>query len=450
MSNPLLRDWNTPYQLPPFSDIQVAHYQEAFEKGFEQQNQEVDAIVASSHAPTFANTIEALEQSGSILNKVSPLFYAMQSSVSTPELRQAQSEVVPLHSEHTSQLMSRADLYARVNAVFENELDALNPEQQQLLKQTRSQTQRAGASLNEEQAARIVEIDTELSRLQTQFGQNVLGDANEFELVLEENELEGLPESVKQIGANEAEERNQPGKYVFTIARSSFTPFMQYATNREHREKMWLAYTHCANNDNEFNNQQVASTIAKLRAERAELMGYASHADFILDDRMAENTESVLGLLDQIWSPAKQRAIDEACELQVRIQEEGGNFELAPWDWWYYSEKVRKAKFDLDGERLKPYFELERVRDGAFQVATDLYGITFEEQEVELYHPEAKAFEVREANGEMIGLFITDYHLRPSKKAGAWMNVFRTSASAGQPIPSSLTPVTSPRVLPAC
>ena len=431
MTNPLLQEWDTPYQLPPFSAIKVEHYKDAFEKGFEQQNQQIEAIISNPDTPTFANTLEALEQSGEILNKVSPLFYAMQSSLSTPDLRAAQSEVVPLHSQYRSQLMSRRDLYDRINQVFKNEHDALNPEQQQLLKETMSQMQRAGAGLDESQAARVVDIDTELSKLQTQFGQNVLADANEFELVLLEQDLDGLPESVKQIGANEAEERGQPGKYIFTISRSSFTPFMQYATNRDHREKMWLAYTHCANNQNEFNNQQVASKIAQLRAERAELMGFESHADFILDDRMAGDTQSVLGLLDEIWAPAKNRAMEEASDLQAFIQDEGGNFELAPWDCWFYSEKVRKAKFDLDGEALKPYFELERVRDGAFQVATDLYGITFTEQDIELYHPEAKAFEVREADGSMIGLFITDYHLRPSKKAGAWMNAFRTQKRLG-------------------
>lgn len=427
MNNPLLATWDTPYQLPPFSDIKVEHYKPAFLAGFEQQNQEVDAIVANSTAPDFSNTIEALENTGEILSKVSPLFYALQSSVSTDDFRAIQSEITPLHSKHISELLSRRDLFDRVEAVFQADQSQLNTEQKELLSQTRNRMVRAGAGLSESDAARIVGIDTELSGLQTKFGQNVLADSNEFELVLSESEAEGLPESIKNIGANEASTRNSDGKYVFTISRSSFTPFMQYANNRELREKMWLAYTHCANNDNEYNNLKVAEKIATLRSERAKLMGYQNHAEFVLDDRMAGDAKSVLNLLDDLWQPAKSRALAEAEDLQSTIQTEGGNFELAPWDWWYYSEKVRKEIFDLDAEELKSYFELNRVRDGAFQVATDLYGITFTEQtDLELYHPEAKAFEVREADGSLIGLFITDYHLRSSKKAGAWMNAFRS------------------------
>ena len=426
MANPLLEDWDTPHQLPPFTDIQVNHYQEAFETGFKQQNQELESIVANPEPANFRNTIEALEDSGAILNKVAPLFYAIQSSVSSEELRAIQSVIVPLHSQHTSQLLSRRDLYNRVNSVYENDMVGLTAEQQQLLKQTRNRMVRAGAALSETESKRIVEIDTELSKLQTTFGQNVLSDSNEFELVLSEDELGGLPDSIVKLGADEAINRDKSGHYVFTISRSSFTPFMQYSENRDLREKMWQAYTHCANNPNEFNNLSVAENIASLRSERAKLMGYDSHADFVLDDRMAGDRTSVLNLLDDIWQPAKQRALQEVDDLQKSIQQEGGNFELAPWDWWYYSEKVRQEKFDLDGEQLKQYFELNQVRDGAFQVATDLYGITFTAQDIELYHPDAQAFEVKEADGSLIGLFITDYHLRPSKKAGAWMNAFRS------------------------
>ncbi|MFN3236360.1 MAG: M3 family metallopeptidase [Pseudomonadales bacterium] len=431
MSNPLLTEWQTPYGLPPFSEIKTEHYKPAFIAGMKQQNDEVDAIVANTDSPTFANTIEALEASGSLLSKVSPLFYAMLSSLSTEELRAAQSELVPMHSEHTSKLFGRGDLFRRVEAVYQADQSQLTPEQQQLLSETRKRMVRQGAGLAPEQAARVVEIDTRISSLQTQFAQNVLADSNDFKLVLDEAETAGLPESVKRTGAAEAAARNLNGKYVFTISRSSFTPFMQYAENRDLREKMWRAYTHCGNNDNAYNNHAVAEEIATLRGERARLMGYGSHNEFVLDDRMAGTPANVTNLLDNIWQPAKERAKQEVDTLQAAVQAEGGNFQLAPWDWWHYAEKVRKQQFDLDNEELKQYFELNRVRDGAFNVATQLYGITFEEVDVELYHPDTQAFEVREADGTLIGLFITDYHLRPSKKSGAWMNAFRSQKRFG-------------------
>lgn len=426
MSNPLLADWQTPYQLPPFADIEVKHYEAAFIAGIEQQNAEINAIVANPEPPNFQNTIEAIEASGEILSRISPVFYAMLSSMSTPELRSAQSTIVPLHSAHNSKLFGRGDLFARVDTVFNSDQSSLNQEQRQLLAVTHNRMIRQGAGLSPDQAAKVVEIDTRLAGLQTQFGQNVLADSNDFEMVLEASELDGLPDSVRRIGANEAASRGMDGKYVFTISRSSFTPFMQYANNRELRETMWRAYTLCANNGNEHNNHPVAEEMATLRAERARLMGFNSHAEFVLDDRMAGTPDHVRNLLDDIWQPAQQKAQAEAEALQSSIQQEGGNFSLAPWDWWYYAEKVRNEQFELDAESIKPYFELGRVRDGAFQVATDLYGITFKEVDVELYHPDTQAFEVAEADGSPIGLFITDYHLRPSKKAGAWMNAFRS------------------------
>lgn len=432
MDNPLLAPWHTPHQLPPFKEIEAEHYLPAFEAGFAEQILAIEAIVSNHEAPTFANTIEAIETSSELLDRISPVFFAILSSNSDDQLRAIQSKVVPLSSAHLSSIFSRHDLFDRVQHIMADELDSLSGEQPQLLKDIHKRMVRMGANLDAAHAARIQAIDTELAGLQTSFGQNVLLDSNEFELVLSDTDLDGLPQSICKAAAAEATSRGKTGQYVFTISRSSFTPFMTYSERRDLRERMWLAYTHCSNQNNQHDNKQIAESIAGLRAERAALMGYQTHADFVLDDRMAETPAQVNQLLDSIWAPAKIRVREEAEILQANIQSAGGNFQLASWDWWHFSEKERSARFDLDAESLKPYFELERVRDGAFQVATNLYGITFHEvTDLDLYHPSVKAFEVKEANGDIVGLFITDYYLRPSKKAGAWMNAFRSQKRHG-------------------
>jgi peptidyl-dipeptidase Dcp len=432
MDNPLLAPWHTPYQLPPFEKIEAEHYLPAFEAGFVEQTLAIEAIVNNPEAPTFANTIEAIETSGELLSRISPVFFAILSSNSDDQLRAIQSAVVPLSSAHLSRIFSRRDLFDRVQRVMAVALEDLNGEQSQLLKDIHNRMVRMGANLDATHAARIQAIDTELAGLQTSFGQNVLLDSNEFELVLSDTDLDGLPPSICTAAAAEATRRGKTGQYVFTISRSSFTPFMTYSERRDLRERMWLAYTHCSNQNNQHDNKQIAASIAELRAERAALMGYQTHADFVLEDRMAKTPAQVNQLLDSIWAPAKLRVREEADTLQANIQSAGGNFQLASWDWWHYSEKERSARFDLDAESLKPYFELERVRNGAFQVATNLYGITFHEVTgLDLYHHSVKAFKVKEANGDIVGLFITDYFLRPSKKAGAWMNAFRSQKRHG-------------------
>jgi len=426
MSNPLLETWHTPHQLPPFAEIQSDHYLPAFDTGFMEQKTAIDAIATNPDVANFSNTIEAIETSGETLNRIAPVFFAILSSNSDDYLRGIQAKIVPLYSAHQSKMFSRRDLFDRVESVLNN-AEGLSDEQKKLTEELHNRMARMGANLSTEIAAQVQAIDTELATQQTRFGQNVLLDANKFELVLDQKDLDGLPESVRQAAAREAEGREKSGQFVFTISRSSFTPFMQYSERRDLREKLWLAYTHCSNQNNDHDNKRVAERIAGLRAERAKLMGFKTHADYVLDDRMAKTPAEVNKLLDSIWAPAKNRVQEEAATLQANIQAEGSNFKLAPWDWWHYADKERKARFDLDAENLKPYFELEKVRDGAFHVATELYGITFHEvTDLSLYHPSVRAFEVKEANGDMVGLFITDYFLRPSKKAGAWMNAFRS------------------------
>ena len=428
MSNPFFEEWDTPFGIAPFERIEAAHYEPAFDKAFSDHNDEIDGIVSNPAPATFENTIEALEVSASLLHKVSGVFYNLTSSDTSDELQAIEMEIVPRYAAHKSSLLTNQGLYSRINAVYDSRAGlALDPDQIQLLEDTHTRFVRAGAALDENSRSKVQELDKELAGLTTQFGQNNLKDTNEFELVLDSKEqVRGLPEFVLQAALGEGEQRGKPGKYVFTISRSSITPFMQFAEDRDLREKIYHAYTHCSNNDNEYANHEILKKIASLRVSRARLLGFDNHALYMLDDRMAKTPERVAGLLDKIWAPAKKKVASEAQDLQTRIQEDGGNFKLAPWDWWYYTEKIRSERFSLDEEEVKPYFKLENVRDGAFDVATRLFGITFEEvTDIPRYHPDIKGYEVKDADGSLIGLFLVDYFMRPSKRGGAWMNEFR-------------------------
>lgn len=433
MANPLLADWNTPHQVPPFDIIQPEHFLPAFEQAFAEHDHEVATIAANPDYADFGNTIEALEASGRTLSRISPVFHTLVASRSSDEIRELQKQISPMVTAHFSAIHTRQDLFGRVDAVYRSDQSGLNGEQRQLLKETWKTFTRAGAALDETARSEVQELDAQLSRLQTSFGQNILKDANDFELVLEsEEDLAGLPQTVRKSAASEATTRDKPGKYVFTISRSSITPFLQYAAKRDLREVMWKAYNQCADNGNEFDNNAILAQIAALRARRAQLLGFDSHADFVLSDRMAGTPEAVTHLLDQIWEPAKRKVRQEADSLQASIQEEGGNFELAPWDWWYYTEKVRAEKYALDAEELKPYFSLDSVRDGAFAVANKLYGLQFTARDdIPVYHEDVQAFEVTDHDGSLIGLFLTDYFMRPSKRSGAWMNPIRQQATFG-------------------
>ncbi|MCS5573362.1 MAG: M3 family metallopeptidase, partial [Pseudomonadales bacterium] len=310
--------------------------------------------------------------------------------------------------------------------------ETLTTEQLQLLNETCRSFVRAGAELGDEDRKRANDIREELAVLVTEFGQNVLKDANEFELVLEDEvDLAGLPDFVLNAARAEAEAKGKPGKYVFTISRSSITPFLQYADRRDLREKIYRAYTSCGVCT--VDNQPIIRKIVALRAERARLVGFATHGHFMTDDRMAKTPEAVRGLLDQVWEPCRKKVAEEAADLQQRIQSEGGNFGLAPWDWWYYTEKIRKERFDLDEEEVKPYFRLENVRDGVFDVTRKLYGIEFHERkDLPVYHPDVVAYEVKEADGELIGYFLFDFFMRASKRGGAWMSTFRDQSNIDQ------------------
>ena len=418
--------------VPEFDQILSHHYEEAFERGFEEQNREIQAIIGNREAPTFGNTIEAMERSGELLERVGNVFWNLTSSDTSDELQALELALSPRLAAHNSQIYSDPALFKRVQAITEGD-QPLDPEASQLLKEIHGSFVRAGAHLSESARERVNEITESLAGLTTRFGQNVLQDVNEFELVVDAAEdISGLPDSVLNAARSEAESRGKPGQYVFTISRSSITPFLQYADSRSLREKLYRAYTDCGTMTTD--NHPVIQEIIECRAERARILGFGSHADFMLDDRMAKTPEAVKGLLDRVWTPCQDKVAKEAQDLQSRIQEDGGNFELQPWDWWYYTEKIRQERFDLDEEAVKPYFKLENVRDGAFEVARKLYGIKFEQVDVPVYHPDVVAYEVTDADGSTIGIFLFDFFMRPSKQGGAWMSEFRGQSNLDEPV----------------
>ncbi len=430
--NPFFSEYDTTFQIPPFDQIEESHYLPAFKQGIEQHQAEIDAIIANPEAPTFENTIEALEISGALLTKVSRTFYRLNATITNDEMQAIAREMAPLRSEHRDNIILNASLFQRVKAVHEqrDELD-LGTEQLTLLEETMKDFVRGGANLNEEQKAELREINQELSVLSLSFSENLLAENNVYEMVIEdEADLAGLPENLITAAAETATERGHEGKWVFTIHRPSVNPFLQYSERRDLREQIYKAYIKKGDNGTEFDNNVIVTKLASLRVRRANLMGYETHANFVLEDNMAKTPENVYELLDKLWKPALARAKAEAAEFQQMIYDEGHDFKLEAWDWRYFAEKVKKAKYDLDDELLRPYFKLDNVRQGVFETATKLFGITFTERpDIPVYHPDVLIFEVKEADGTHIGLLLTDFHPRASKRFGAWMSSFRKQSN---------------------
>jgi len=432
--NPFFSDYNTPFETPPFDRIKEEHYLPAFKEGIKQQLEKIDAVVNNEEAPTFENTIEAMESSDALLTKVGNVFFNLLSANTNDELQSIAKEVSPLLSKHRDDILLNQKLFERVKAVYsQKDKLSLSVEQNKLLEKYYKDFIRGGANLNEENKERLRKINQELSLLSLQFGENVLKETNAFELVIENKEdLAGLPEAVIATSAEAAKERGHEGKWVFTLHKPSMIPFLQYSEKRDLREKIFTAYINRGNNNNELDNKTILSRIAALRVEKANILGYKTHADFVLEDNMAKKPENVYRFLDQLWKPALKMAKKEAKDLQEMIYKEGKKFELQPWDWWYYAEKVKKARYDLDEEMLRPYFKLENVRKGVFTVANKLYGIQFVERtDIPKYHPDVKVFEVKEADGTHIGIYYTDYFPRASKRGGAWMNSLRKQSRQG-------------------
>jgi peptidyl-dipeptidase Dcp len=432
--NPLFSEFNTPFQVPPFDKIMEGHYMPAFKEGMKQQQKEIEAIVNNPETPTLENTVEAMESSGALLRKVSNVFGVLNGSMTNEKMQKIAKEVAPLRSKHWDDILLNEKLFQRIKEVY-GKKDKMNltEEQQILLEKYYKDFVRNGATLDEEKKAKLREINQELSLLSVQFGENILKENNRFELLIDkEEDLAGLPQSVI-IGATEAAvERGKEGKWVFTLHKPSMIPFLQYSEKRKLREEIFKAYISRGNNNDELDNKTILSRIAELRVEKATLLGYKTHADFVLENNMAKKPENVYEFLDQLWKPALKMAKAEAKELQEMIHKEGKDFALQPWDWWYYVEKLKKAKYDLDEEMLRPYFKMESVRDSAFFVAQKLYGIQFiENTDIPRYHEDVRVFEVKEADGSHIGILYTDYFPRASKRGGAWMNNFRKQSKQG-------------------
>ena len=425
--NPFFEDWDTPFGVPPFDRIEVAHYMPAFLKAMERHKAEIEDIVQNSEPPSFANTIEALDRSGVFLTKVNYVFQNMASANTNEKIQQIEQEIAPLLAKHNDDINLDEGLFQRTKSVYEQKdsLD-LTPEQSMLLEKTYEGFVRGGANLDEAKKARFREINEEMSVLSVKFAKNVLDETNAFAMVLEKDDLAGLPQSVISAAAEAAEEKGHTGKWVITLNKPSFIPFLQYSDKRELREKVFKAFASLGNNNDKYDNKARASRMAALRVERAQLLGYKTHADYVLEENMAKNPANVYKLLQQVWEPALAKAKREAQEFQAMIEKEGKDFRLQPWDWWYYAEKVKKAKYDLDDSVLRPYFKLENVRQGAFDVATKLWGITFHPlEDMPIYHEDVRVMEVKDTDGSHIGILYVDYFPRESKQGGAWMSPFR-------------------------
>jgi peptidyl-dipeptidase Dcp len=427
--NPFFTEWTTPYGVAPFDEIQEEHFLPAFERAIAEERAEVEAIAANPDPATFENTLVALDATGELMNKVQGVFGTLVGAETNEGIQAIAKEVAPMRSNLRDDILMNPQLFARVKAVYEqrDELE-LDPEQKRLVEETYLNFVSGGAELSPAEKERMREINTTLSTLGLQFGDNVLAETNSYQLFIErEEDLAGLPPAVIQGAADAAAEAGQEGKWLFTTHRPSIYPFLDYADNRELREQIFKAYIMRGDHDDDHDNKAILSEILALRAEKAKLLGYDTHADRILERRMAKNPDAVYELLEDLWHPSLGVAREEAEALQKAIAADGFDFELAPWDWRYYTEKVRKARYDIDEQEVRQYFMIDNVIDGAFYVATRLYGIEFTEIEgIPTYHPEVRTFEVTEADGSHVGIFMTDYYPRPGKRGGAWSRSIRS------------------------
>ncbi len=427
-SNPLLETWTAPFGAPPLDTIRPEHFQPAFDEAIRIHNTEIAAITAQSETPTFANTIEALERSGELLERIRLAFVNLNDAHTSDALQAVAKVVNPLQTSHKDDVLLNEALFERVAAVYEQRdtLD-LDTEQQRLLDKSYQRFVRGGANLDDEAKAQLRALNSELSTLSTQFGENVLKEMNSIALLItDESDLEGLPQSVRDAAAAVAEAQGHPGAWAFNLQRTSWTPFLQLSERRDLREQLFTAYTDLGAGDAENGNLAIAARIAALRTERAQLLGFESHAAYVLDDNMAKTPERVAELLDRLWTPALARAEVERAEMQALADERGDDISIAGWDWWYYAEKLRAAKYSFDEEAVKPYLQLDNVRQAAFDVANKLWGLRFVlRNDVPVYHPDVQAFEVQESDGSLVGLFYVDYFARESKRGGAWMENYR-------------------------
>jgi peptidyl-dipeptidase Dcp len=426
--NPLFSEFTTPHGIPPFDKIKKSDYLPAFEQGIIENKQEIDEIANATNEATFENTIEAMEKSGDFLNRVSNVFYGLTGSMSDEEMRSIAKAVSPQLSALNDDINLNANLFARVKAVYDKK-DQLNLKVNELtlLEKTYKGFVRGGANLSDTDKGKLRQLNTQLSKLSLKFGENLLHETNSFEMVIDNKaDLAGLPDDIIAAAAVTATERGHEGKWVFTTHRPSKNPFLTYSTNRKLRETLYKGYTMRGNNDDAFDNKKIAAETASLRYKKAQLLGYKTHAHFVLENATAKTPENVFGLLNQVWPAALARAKEESADMQKLASSEGANIDIEAWDWWFYSEKIRKARYDIDAAETKPYFSLEGTLQGIFFTAEKLWGVTFKERnDLPKYHEDVRTFEVFDKDGSYVGIYMTDHYVRESKRGGAWMSSFR-------------------------
>lgn len=430
-SNPFFAEYNTPFQVPAFDQIDTSHYMPAFIEGIRQHDEEIVAIAENTEAPNFENTILAFDKSGKLLTRVGNVFYNLNGANTNDQMQEIARKISPLVSKHQDDISMNPKLFERIKAVYENRNDAgLDDQQIRVVEKYYKDFERDGANLPADQQDKLRTINGELAMLQIQFGENQLAEINKnFKLVIDnEADLAGLPESVIAAAAETAKTTGDEGKWVFTLAKPSLIPFIQYAQNRELREKIYRGYFMRGNNDNANDNKQVVKDMIRLRAEKARMLGFDNYAAYVIDENMAKTPENVDKFLVDLFNAALPVTKSDLAEMQKIADAEGGNFPLQSWDWWYYAEKLRKAKYDLDENELRPYLKLENVRDGMFAVANKLYGITFEKRtDLPVYEKDVETFEVKEADGKHLGILYLDYFPRAGKSGGAWCTSFQTA-----------------------
>ena len=442
MSNPFFAVYETKFKVPPFEKIMAKHYMPAFSEGMEQGRMEIDKIVASKKGPTFKNTIEAYDKAGELLRNVSAVFFAQSSANTNDSLQKIEMEISPLISAYNDEIILNPELFKKIKSVYDNQAKLkLNSDQKFILENIYKGFVRNGANLNITDQDSLKAYNQKLSVLTVKFSQNVLAETNNFVMFLNKEDLGGLPESVVTAAAETARNAGQEGKWAITTQRPSIFPFMTYAENRNLRKQVYSAYANRGNNGNEFDNNKILAEIVKIRAARARLLGYKTHSDIILEPRMAKTPENVLNLLDNLWEKAIPVAKNELAGMQLIAQKEGAKIKIEPSDWWFYAEKLRKEKYDLNDSELRPYFKLENVREGAFTVANKLFGVTFTPvSDLPRPHPDAEAFEVKEADGSHVGVLYMDFFPRESKQQGAWCGTYRSHHLAnGKVIPPVVT-----------
>jgi peptidyl-dipeptidase Dcp len=429
--NPFFHPFKTPFGAPDFTKIKTEHYMPAFKRGIAEHLKEIDAIVNNKAKPTFKNTIEALDRSGELLRKVSSIFFNLLAADTNDTMQKIAQEITPLLSKHEDDILLNAKLFERIKDVYkQKDKLKLNTEQKTVLEKYYKDFERGGANLCEKKKEQLREINKKISLLTLKFGENLLKGDNKWKMILDKkSDLKGLPDDIIEGAAKAAEKAGLKGKWLFTLHKPSWIPFLQYSERRDLREKIYKAWMNRGDNNDEFDNKKIVDEIVNLRLKKARLFGFKNHASYVLDTNMAKTPDKVYDLLYKVWKPALRRAKDEAAEYQKMIYKEGEKFKLMPWDWFYYAEKLRKERYALDDNMLKPYFELENVRKGLFTVVNRLYGIKFiERKDIPVYHKDVKVFELKDTDGTTIGIIYMDNYQRASKRGGAWMDAFRKEA----------------------